>query len=64
MTDKKNEIIEVKLKDIDKVNFESKKLRKEFESVKQRNEELIESTKVDTDSLSNRFEGMNNVKKK
>ncbi|GAB5524632.1 MAG: hypothetical protein Roseis2KO_25040 [Roseivirga sp.] len=56
MPDKKPEVVEVKLKDLNSVNFESKQLKEEFEEVKKRNEQLIESTKIDTKSLSRRFE--------
>ncbi len=57
MSEKNTEVVvEIKLKNLNDVNFESKELKKEFEEVKKRNEQLIESTKIDTDSLSNRFE--------
>lgn len=56
MSGKKEEVIEIKLKNLSNVNFESKKLKNEFEEVKKRNEQLIESTKIDTESLSRRFE--------
>ncbi|MEP1781753.1 hypothetical protein [Reichenbachiella sp.] len=56
MPDKKLEVVEIKLKNLNSVNFESNKLKAEFEEVKKRSEQLIESTKIDTDSLSNRFE--------
>ena len=56
MYDKKDKVIEIKLKDLSSIDFESKKLKKEFEEVKKRNERLMESTKIDTESLSNRFE--------
>ena len=56
MPEKKIEVVEIKLKNLSDVNFESKKLKAEFEEVKKRNEQLIESTKIDTESLSNRFE--------
>tara|TARA_A100001015_G_C14641252_1_gene575535 strand:+ start:122 stop:295 length:174 start_codon:yes stop_codon:yes gene_type:complete len=56
MSEKKTKVVEIQLKNLDNVNFESKKLKEEFEEVKKRNEELIESTKIDTESLSNRFE--------
>lgn len=56
MSEKKIELIEIKLKDLESLDFDSKELRDEFEDVKKRNEALIESTKIDTDSLSRKFE--------
>ncbi len=46
MSEKKIEVVKIKLKNLSNVNFESKKLKKEFEEVKKRNEQLIESTKI------------------
>jgi len=56
MSKKKIEAIEIKLKDLDSVNFESKSLKVEFENIIKRNHQLIESTKIDTESLSKKFE--------
>ncbi len=44
------------LKDLDKINFNSPELLAEFEAIKERGERLLESTKVDSQSLNKSFD--------
>ena len=53
-----SKMVKVKLKSLSEIKkiFASKRFKKEFEELEKKNRQLIESTKIDTKSLSNTFD--------
>jgi hypothetical protein len=49
-------MVEIKLKDLDKIDFDSPELKKEFDEIERRNKLLMESTKVDREAMNKAFE--------
>jgi len=46
----------MKLKDLDKIDFNSPELLSEFEAIKERRKKLLESTKIDWKGLNQPFD--------